>query len=141
MDNTVTRRSDETLPGTNRSFGLSVGAFLCVIAAALVWRGHPVRAEVAGAIGIALIFFGAVAPSVLKQPRLWWWRVARVVGDFNARVLLTLLFVVVFVPFGVVWRLIGKDPLARRRTATPSAPRWVPYPSRYRDRQHYSRMY
>jgi hypothetical protein len=135
MDNTS---RDAALPGTNRSFGLSVGAFLCVIAAALVWRRHPVRGEVAGAIGVTLMFFGAVAPSVLQRPRLWWWRVARVVGDFNARVLLTLLFFVVFVPFGIVWRLAGKDPLALRRT---SGPRWVPYPERYRDRHHYSRMY
>src|SRR5262245_64274907 len=129
--------STASLPGTDRSFGLSVGAVLCVIAAALIWRGHPLRGEVVGAIGVVLIFFGVVAPSVLKKPRVWWWRVARVVGDFNARVLLTFLFVVVFVPFGIVWRLIGKDPLARRRS--PGA-RWAPYPARYRDRQHYSRM-
>jgi saxitoxin biosynthesis operon SxtJ-like protein len=138
MNEMVTRRGHETLPGTERSFGLSVGTVLCVIAAALVWRGRPLRGEVIGAIGLALVFFGAVAPAVLKRPRVWWWRGARVVGDFNARILLTILFVVVFVPFGIVWRLIGKDPLERRRT---SARRWAPYPSRYRDRQHYSRMY
>jgi hypothetical protein len=137
MSTTNTSRS-AALPGTDRSFGLSVGAVLCVIAAALIWRRHPLRAEVVGAIGVALIFFGAVAPSLLKWPRIWWWRVARVVGDFNARLLLTLLFIVVFVPFGIVWRLAGKDPLALRRTP---GPRWVPYPDRYRDRQHYSRMY
>ena len=132
--------TNQKLPGTERSFGLSVGAVLCVIAAALIWRRHPLRAEVVGAIGVALIFFGAVAPAVLKRPRVWWWRIARVVGDFNARVLLTLLFAVVFVPFGIVWRLLGKDPLARRRSSR-TAPRWTPYPARYRDRQHYSRMY
>jgi hypothetical protein len=134
-------RSTSQLPGTERSFGLSVGAVLCVIAAALFWRRHPLRAEVVGAIGVALIVFGAVAPAMLKRPRVWWWRVARVVGDFNVRVLLTLLFVVVFVPFGLVWRLTGKDPLARRRANTPPGPRWIPHPARYRDRQHYSRMY
>jgi len=68
----------------------------------------------------------------------WWWRGARVVGDFNARVLLTLMFVVVFVPLGLVWRLLGKDPLALRRRANRG---WTAYPARYRDRQHYSRMY
>jgi len=138
MDELATRRGHGTLPGTERSFGLSVGTVLCVIAAALIWRGRPVRGEVVGAIGGLLIVFGAVAPRLLKRPRVWWWRGARVVGDFNARILLTLLFVVVFVPFGIVWRLIGKDPLERRRA---SAPRWAPYPSRYRDRQHYLRMY
>jgi len=128
------------LPGTERSFGLSVGAVLCVLAAGLYWRHHPLRAEVVGAIGAALIVLGGVAPATLTWPRVWWWRVALVIGDFNARVLLTLLFVVVFVPFGMVWRLLGKDPLARRRPSS-AAPRWTPYPARYRDRQHYSRMY
>ncbi len=124
------------LPGSERSFGLTVGAVLCVLAAVLFWRGRPVRAEIVGAAGAVLLLLGAVAPSLLKRPRAWWWRVARTVGDFNARVLLTVMFVVVFVPLGVIWRLIGKDPL-RRRTARPE---WVPCPDRHRDRHHYLRM-
>ena len=42
------------------------------------------------------------------------------------------------VPIGFIWRLTGKDPLARRRR---TAPGWSPYPNRYRDRRHYLRMY
>jgi saxitoxin biosynthesis operon SxtJ-like protein len=132
------QHANARMPGTERSFGLSVGGVLAVIAALLVWRGRIVRAEIIGAIGAALVLLGAAAPSVLTRPRVWWWRGARAVGDFNARVLLTLMFVVVFVPLGVVWRLIGKDPLARSRRANRG---WTPYPVRYRDRQHYSRMY
>ena len=126
------------MPGTERSFGLSVGTVVCLIAAALFWRGRPMRAEIVGAIGGVLVLLGAVAPALLKRPRIWWWRVALVVGDFNARVLMTLMFVVILVPLGFVWRLMGKDPLARRRTA---AGGWSPYPSRYRDRRHFLRMY
>ena len=131
-------RATAAMPGTERSFGLSVGGVLAVIAALLLWRGRIVRAEVVGAIGGVLILLGAAAPTLLARPRVWWWRGARAVGDFNARVLLTLMFVVVFVPLGVAWRLFGKDPLARRRRANRG---WTPYPARYRDRQHYSRMY
>jgi Saxitoxin biosynthesis operon protein SxtJ len=125
------------LPGTERSFGLAVGAVLCALAAGLFWRGRVVGAEIVGAAGAVLVILGALAPSLLKRPRVWWWRVARVVGDFNARVLLTLMFVVVFVPFGFVWRLIGRDPLRRRRRDAG----WTPYPRRYQDRRHYQRMY
>jgi putative exporter of polyketide antibiotics len=126
------------MPGTERSFGFSVGGVLCAIAAALFWRGRPLRAEAIGAIGVALVVVGAVAPAALKWPRVWWWRVARRVGDFNARVILTVMFAAVFVPVGLIWRVTGKDPLARRRTTGSG---WLPYPSRYRDRQHFSRMY
>jgi len=123
---------------SNRSFGLSVGGVLCAIAALLVWRRRLVSAEILGAIGFTLVLLGAVRPSLLKWPSFWWFRVARVIGDFNARVLLTVMFIVVLVPISLIWRLTGRDPLARRRGA---APGWTPYPGRYRDRRHYLRMY
>jgi saxitoxin biosynthesis operon SxtJ-like protein len=126
------------IPGSERSFGLLVGTVLCLIAALLFWRGRPIRAEIVGAIGAALVLLGAVAPSLLRWPRFWWWRGARVVGDFNARVLLTVMFVAVLLPISLIWRLTGKDPLARRRTASSG---WSPYSNRYRDRRHYLRMY
>ncbi len=126
-------------PGSSeRSFGLSVGGVLCVIAALLLWRGRPLRAEVIGAIGAALVLLGALAPSLLKVPNRYWWRMARVLGHFNARVLLSVLFLIVLVPLGAIWKMLGKDPLARRRSQYPG---WTPYPERYRDRHHYSRMY
>jgi len=121
-----------------RSFGISVGIVLCLIAAYLMWRGRIGRAEVVGGIGVVLLFLGLGYPPLLKWPSAAWWRLAHVLAYVNARVLLTVLFAIVLVPISVVWRLTGKDPLARRRSAWPG---WSPYPERYRDKQHYSRMY
>ena len=122
----------------DRSFGISVGAVLCAIAAILAWRGRLSRAEVVGAVGVALLVAGLLAPRVLRWPSAIWWRLAGVLGYVNARILLTLLFVLVLVPVNLIWRLIGKDPLARRRDRWVG---WTPYPVRYRDRRHYSRMF
>ena len=121
-----------------RSFGISVGGVLLVIAAFLAWRGRIGRAEVFGAIGAFLLLFGLVYPPLLKWPSALWWRFARVLGHINARVWLTVLFGIVLVPVSLLWRLIGKDPLARRPSQWPG---WSPYPVRYRDPKHYSRMY
>jgi hypothetical protein len=121
-----------------RSFGLSVGTFLCLLAVVLLWRGRIARAEVLGAIGAGLVLLGGVRPSLLKWPSALWWRFARALGYVNARVILTVLFVVVLVPLSLIWRLTGKDPLARRRKTWSG---WLPYPSRYRDSRHYLRMY
>ena len=121
-----------------RSFGVSVGIVLCAIAAALVWRGRIGRAEVLGAVGVALLICGLVYPPILKRPSAVWWRFSRALGHVNARILLTLLFALVFVPLSLFWRLTGKDPLARRRDRWPG---WSPYPARYRDRHHYTRMF
>lgn len=67
-----------------------------------------------------------------------WWRLVRVLGWINSRVLLTALFVLLLTPIGLLWRLIGHDPLRRRRE---SGGGWMPYPVRYRDRRHYDRMF
>lgn len=121
-----------------RSFGVSVGAVLLVIAALLAWRGRVGRAEVLGAIGAVLLVAGLVYPPALRVPSAWWWRFSRALGHINARVLLTLLFSLVLTPLSFVWRLTGKDPLTRRRDRWPG---WSTYPARYKDRQHYTRMY
>jgi len=121
-----------------RSFGLSVGVVLCVIAAALVWRGRVGRAEVVGAIGAVLLVCGLVYPPILKGPSAVWWRFSRALGQFNAKVLLTVMFGVVLVPVSLFWRVTGKDPLARKRERWPG---WSPYPARYRDKHHYTRMF
>src|SRR5436190_15004449 len=134
----MTMRREDVFPGTERSFGLSVGGVLAVIAALLIWRDRPLRGEVLGSIGTVLMLSGLLWPALLKRPRVWWWRIARPIGDFNARMLLALLFFLVLTPLGILWRLIGTDPLATRRKP---AGGWRPYPDRYRDRNHYQRMY
>ncbi len=121
-----------------RSFGVSVGAVLVVIALALWWRGRIGRAEILGGIGGVLLLFGAMRPQLLKWPSAVWWRFAGVLAYVNTRILLTLLFSVLLVPLSLLWRVIGKDPLARRREKFEG---WAPYPERYRDRTHFERMF
>lgn len=121
-----------------RSFGISVGGVLIVIALVLWWRGRVGRAEILVGIGSVLLFFGLVQPRLLKWPSAAWWKFSRVLGYINARILLTLMFSLLLVPVSLLWRLIGKDPLARRRDKFEG---WTPYPARYRDRTHFERMF
>ncbi len=78
---------------------------------------------------------GRAPPVVLAE--FVWWKLVHVLGYINARIILTVLFTVLLVPIGLFWRVAGKDPLGRRRAGTG----WSPYPGRYRDPKHYSRMY
>jgi hypothetical protein len=121
-----------------RSFGISVGIVLCVIAALLVWRGRIGRAEIAGGVGVVLLALGLVHPPLLKYPSAAWWRFSRALGYVYARVLLSIIFFLILTPLGLVWRLTGKDPLARRRRNWPG---WAPYPARYKDAKHFDRMF
>lgn len=122
----------------DRQFGLSVGTMLLLIAAFLVWRERLTAAQITGGIGAVLVVLGYLQPRLLKYPSAAWWKFAMVLGHVNARIILTLIFVLVLTPIGLIWRLIGRDPLARRRRSWHG---WARYPARYRDPDHFQRMY
>jgi hypothetical protein len=121
-----------------RSFGISVGGVLCVIAALLFWRHRVLRAGVIGAVGVVLLVCGLIYPPLLKYPSAAWWRFSRALGYVNARVLLSLIFFLILTPLAMVWRITGKDPLARRRQNWRG---WTAYPARYKDAKHFDRMF
>lgn len=121
-----------------RSFGISVGSVLLLVAAALIWKDRIRTAEIVGAIGAILLLLGLTQPRLLKYPSAVWWKFALTLGWINARVILTIAFALLLTPMGLLWRLIGKDPLTRRRSNWPG---WDSYPARYQDRDHFTRMY
>jgi hypothetical protein len=121
-----------------RSFGISVGVVLLMIAAFMVWRGRITGAEISGSVGAVLLTLGLTYPPLLYYPSKTWWAMAAVLGYVNARIILTIAFLLLLTPIGLIWRAIGRDPLTRKRRNFPG---WSPYPARYRDRNHFRRMY
>lgn len=91
-----------------------------------------------GGTGATLLVLGLTRPRWLKWPSAAWWKLAAVLGFVNARILLTLAFALMLTPVGLLWRTIGHDPLARRRKNWPG---WSPVPERFRDPNHFTRMY
>jgi len=121
-----------------RSFGLSVGYVLIAIAAFAVWRGRIRSAEIFGGIGVVLVAFGYLRPAALYYPSKVWWRFAMALGYVNARIILTVAFAIVLLPLGLLWRLIGKDPMGWKLASWKG---WSDYPARYKDGNHFTRMY
>jgi hypothetical protein len=62
---------------------------------------------------------------------------AQTSGRINARILLTLFFFVVLTPVGAVYRLLRWNPLQPAGDDT----NWKDYPERYRDTNHYERLF
>lgn len=122
----------------DRSFGLSVGGVLILIAGYLAWRGRMDRAAIVGGIGATLVLLGLTASWLLKWPSAVWWKFAMILGYVNARVILTIAFALVLTPMGLAWRLLGKDPLARRRSHWHG---WSRTPERFKNPDHFTRMY
>jgi hypothetical protein len=89
-----------------------MGVF-ALLAGYLFWRGY--QSWWMGAV-LAAVFGGAgrVAPSLLRLPHRWWMKFAGLLGWVNTRILLTVFFVLVLTPVGLVMKLIRRDPLGRR---------------------------
>ena len=102
-----------------RSFGLMVGSIFALIGVwPAVWRGQPLRLW-------SLILGGVLMASALVWPRSLtrvyrlWMTVGEALGWINTRIILGVLFYLVFTPLGWCMRLRGKDPM--RRTLAPEA--------------------
>lgn len=123
-----------------RNFGLLVGGILLLLGAWWTYRGKFGAAgpslSVAGGV---LVMLGAVAPALLRGPFKAWMAMAEMLSAVTTRVILFLVFFLVFLPVGSIRRLLGADPLRRRAPRTGSS--WVPYPERVRDKRHYEKMF
>lgn len=99
-----------------RKFGLVVGGVFSALALIFFLRHkHHVPFWVCVTVGPALMLLGLVAPVALGPVERVWMAVAGVLGWVNARILLSIVFVVLVAPLALVLRLFGRDPLARRR--------------------------
>ena len=91
-----------------RKFGIIVGTVLLIIAGFFFWKEKE-SFQLFLTIGTVLFVTGIVIPFTLK-PIYWVWMVfSTILGWFMTRVILSLLFYVVFTPIGLIARLFGKQ--------------------------------
>ena len=98
---------------TLRKFGITIGSVLLIISAILFITDKSSFIYF-GTIGILLILTGLLFPFVLKPFNKIWMALAVVLGWFSSRVILTLMFYLVFTPLGFFLRVTGKDFLKLR---------------------------
>ena len=96
-----------------RNFGFFIGIILLIISGFLFWKEKE-SFQIFLAIGIILFLTAIALPSVLK-PVYWIWMIfAIILGWFMTRVILSLLFYVVFTSIGLTLRFFGKQFLELR---------------------------
>jgi len=108
---------------------------LGMVAAPLAaYRGQPRLAATFWALAVATRLLGLVRPEWLRVPFLALTLATWPIGWVMSRVALALLYLIVFTPIALVFRLIGRDALHRK--PDPEAPTyWEPYrPGRGLDR-------
>ncbi|HYF37177.1 MAG TPA: SxtJ family membrane protein [Prosthecobacter sp.] len=122
-----------------RKFGLLVGGVFALIALLGLWKhwSHPVVLAFGG-LAAFLIVFGAVAPEFLRSIHRRWMTFALALGWCMSRIILTLLFGLVIVPFAFLGRVL-RLPFTKMRRASPQDSYWLDHPARVR--QHHTDMF
>lgn len=106
--------------GEARKTALIVAAVLAVISAFLLYRGRTTNAWIFAGVAITLVAVGLFVPPVAKLfHRVWMW-IAVKLGWINSRILLTLVYFLMFVPYKIVSRIVGRDPLNLRQPVSDS---------------------
>ena len=96
-----------------RNFGIIVGIILLIISGFLFWKEKE-SFQIFLTIGIALLLTAIAKPPFLKPFYRIWMIFAIILGWFMTRVILSLLFYVVFTSIGLTLRFFGKQFLELR---------------------------
>lgn len=91
-----------------RNFGLIIGIALGLLAGLLWWKGRDAYLIFA-IIALAFILVGLLSPSVLKPLQKAWMTLAVIMGWIMTRMILSILFYLVFTVIGGMGRLFGKQ--------------------------------
>ena len=64
--------------------------------------------------GVVLLVVAIIMPIALFPLHWLWMKIGAVLGWINTRILLTIIFYLIFMPVGLIMRLFGNDPMRRR---------------------------
>lgn len=122
-----------------RQSALLVASVLLLI---VVWnfhRGRMTVVAVLGCIAFALLLIGTLLPALARRFHFAWMKIASALGYVNSRILLTLVFYLIFVPYNLVKRIAGRDPLNRRKARRSSY--WTMRETTRQSREQFERLF
>lgn len=123
-----------------RKFGLTTAAiFVFIFGFALPWlfnHSNPVWPWVVASI---LSAWAIIWPASLALVYKGWMRVGMILGFINTRIVLFILFYMIFFPIALIIKLVGWDPLKLSRKPTSESSFRVK--STKRDHKHFERPY
>jgi len=96
-----------------RDFGMTMGIAFLVITMIFYFR-HKQAGLYTAIISLVFLVSALSLPNFLKPIYIFWMRLAFVLGWINTRLILLVMFYLIFTPIGLVMRLFGVDLLHRR---------------------------
>ena len=100
-----------------RDFGFLIGFGLPFIIGWLIpsITGHGFRIWTLW-ISVPILILGIIFPSILRKPYQFWMKFGYLLGYFNSRIILGIVFVLVLQPIAFVMRAYGYDPLRSKKS-------------------------
>ena len=111
------------------------------IFAVVAWRHYPsILSYVLMGLTLLILPIVAFSPIILRPVFKLWLKVAHAIGWFNTQLLLSIVFILIFAPTGLVMRLLRKDPMKRKMLAEKTY--WEPYELEgLKDKSRYERQF
>lgn len=118
-----------------------VSALLSIIAGAFAYKIFPsVISYILFFADTLLWLFLLVFPLRLRPIFNIWMKTARMIGNFNTQMLLSLIFFLIIFPLGVIMRITGKDTMNKKKKSTGTY--WQQYKIEgLRDKKRYERQF
>lgn len=115
-------------PRELRKFGMVMTVPLLLLAGLLYWRkglDEPAAFFAVAGAAAFFLFAGLLVPRLLAPIEWAWMKLALVLSWVMTRVVLTLTFFLMIMPIGLLMRLLGRDPIERRKDPAATT-YWVP---------------
>jgi len=99
-----------------RKFGITTGVIIVVLFAFFFpWVFDAAVIPVWPWVAAGILWLPALlVPGVLSPVYTTWMKIGHVLGWVNTRIILGVLFYVLILPMGLIMRLFGNDPMARK---------------------------
>lgn len=123
-----------------RKFGFTMAGAFTVFALIFLYRHRTTLAIVFGSLAAFFLLFALVQPRLLEPIEKVWMAFARIMGAINTRIIMGVLYFLVFVPLAFVFKIFGRDEM-RRRWASHAGTNWDDYRPRQRNARHYENMF
>lgn len=129
----------KTSPRDLRKFGLVVGGVFAAIGLFFLWRQKSFFPYFLWP-GTTLMVVGIIYPHALRYIYLAWMSLAFVLGFIMAHVILTLFFLFMVTPIGLLARLTGKDFLSLKLDRSGKS-YWIPRERKSKSSAEYERQF
>lgn len=102
--------------GGLRNFGITIGTIFVGLFGLIIPLTFGLRYPIwPWILGLILVIWALVAPASLRIIYRGWMQIGLLLNGIVSPVVLGIIFFLIVTPFGLVMRLFGQDPMARKR--------------------------